>query len=1381
MNKIKSVIAFLCFFMLFDSYGQEFRYIQSKDGLYDSEINSISQDSSGMMWFGTWSGLISYDGIGFRLYRPEIGNPGSLPEKKIKKVFIDSKDNHWVVTSRNLCLYNPDMSVFSVVDFNRNIPIALDVKHLSEVKDHLIIQSFEGLYSFPISKIGVPEVKAQRLTIADDLLLNSFVSYSMSFDDNFLFTIDRDNSSKSEVYLAGIDTSEVAVKITIYDQFSVPAKVNAVEFVPSENNLYIATVDGIYVYSITAKRFVKGNYFKGLDIRYLKYASNHKIYGSASVPELVYIDLHSGISGSYAANPYNVGSVLNSNILSLYEDFSGNLWVGHQGQGITILNLYLKEFHTHRVEPWVSKPLMSNTIMCFNGTDEEILIGCRTGGLNIMRRGEDRGSSTEFERVTFRQSGQDGVFMDGIWDIARESDSIFWIGTDEGLLRLVHDQGKWKFDQSQPPIYRGVVRKIFIDVNKNIWCGTWLDGLIFIPALSKNSSRQSFRYRSDPGNPTTLSDNFVQSITLDSKKRLWVGTVSGFNLLASNYESLDLSGNTEPQLTFKRYVADKPSARKLNNNEVNCIFENVDGKIWVGTQGGGINILDPETDSFSYVTVNDGLPSNDVLGILRDDLGNLWISTNKGLALYNRNIDKPTFSVYDTFDGIQGEIFMVNSYFKSPDGEMYFGGDNGFTRFYPSQIKANTIPPKVAFTNLRFGNRILEIGDTINGKQIIEKSLNAVDRIKLPYSHNTFSIGVSAFHYQNPEGNKISYYLEGLDKIWRTVPASREFIYFTNLASGKYTLLVKVINSDNVESLKPRSLNIEIAPPWYRSWIMGIVYFLIVLLVIAGSVYYIMERQKSVYQRKLKLMEVENNESKMLFLTNIAHELRTPLSLVIAPIDDIVLNYKTIDPSWKNHLQLIHRNSKYLLKLVNQIIDFRKLNSGKLNLFLQNTDVVKLISDVVHNFKYLESSREVNLVLNLPQEKLYASVDAQKIEEILYNLLSNAFKNTDNGKTIEVKLEIVGNLPEKQLKLSVFNEGHDISDDDKLKIFERFYKTDEKKEGAGIGLSFSKSLVEMHGGIIDVESIKGRGVVFNVILPFNSSAATDVEEVESLNELINEGNITDTKPINQTEEADKEKELKIVIVEDNDELREFLKSVLSRTYSCYVGKDGVEGWDLVKEIVPDIVITDIIMPNKDGYELCKQIKDNLKTCHIPVILLTAKNSDSQIISGYEVGADAYVAKPFDINLILSQISRLIKNRKLIREKYLTQNFMVEVSGSNPSKDDEFIINVRNILEENISDPEFNVQGLSSQLNISTTQLYRKLKVLTGYSPVEFIRVIKLQKAYNLLNSRNNTVKEVCYLSGFNNLSYFIKCFREQFGVTPANFRDKGLSNENETG
>ena len=1386
MKRVILIFLFLLTIIPF-STGQQFRYIRPQEGFYDGEVNSIVQDSTGIMWFATWSGIVRYDGINFESFRPELRNPESLPDKKIKKLFIDSKNNLWAVSATSLCLFNNEKVTFRTINFDRSYNSVINILYVAEANENLLIHAVEGLYILPLNKVNSPEYKAKRVRVFREQELSVYFNYLNTFEEIVFLTSDSNSPLRSEIYIAKVDSNENSQVIRVINSFEVSSRVNAIEYVEPENNIYIATSDGVFVYSLADNDFVKDHYFKGIRVQNVLYTSDHKLYCSTNNTELLYIDLHLGNTGRYASNPNKLGSLPNNNIHVLFEDFSGNLWIGHQGQGVSIKNLFLKEFKTFRRDPLKEHTLNSNTIMCFNGTNREILIGCRTGGLNIMKKKLDDGKETEFSTVTFRQTYRNTDFAGGIWSIAKESDSVFWLGTDAGLKKLLNIKGKWEFDQSDIPVYREVIRNIIIDNNKNIWCGTWNSGLLFIPAMKNNPSRIYYTYSNDPANAESLSDNFVQNITLDSKGRLWVGTLNGLNLLKTNYSNLDLSGKVQPSLQFKRFIAEKPDKNYLNNNEINCVFENFDGKIWIATQGGGINILDTQTDIFSHITAEDGLPSNDIIGILRDEMGILWISTNKGLVAYNQFNERPLFTVFTGSDGIQGEIFMVNSFFKAVDGEMFFGGDNGFSRFYPARIKANNIPPKVALSGLKLANKMVGVNDTIGKRILLDKSLNYLSDIKFPFKNNSFSIGVSSIHFQHPEGNKIAYKLEGYDESWKILPASEQYARFANLPFGKYKFVAKAISSDNVESATSKVLSIEIMPPWYRTWYMSFIFLLLAFSALTGLILIVINRQRLVYQKKIDKMTIENNESKLVFLTNIAHELRTPLSLVIAPIDDIMQNYRSIDPSWKNHLQLVYRNSNYLLKLINQIVDFRKLNAGKLKLSTQETDIVRLIKDVVLNFKYMETRRKVNLNIKVPANKVIMPIDSQKIEEVLYNLLSNAFKHTADNHSITVSLEIAeGNdksgisLVGRHLRITVFNEGKDICDLDKEKIFERFYKIDENIDGAGIGLSFSKSLIEMHDGTIKVQSVEG-GVAFHVLLPFNKYGEDGQADIdnnqEGLEEVIADPYFfEEPEPESSTGNGQKS-ELKILIVEDNDELRLFLKKVLSRFYICFDASDGQEGWKITKDIIPDIVISDIIMPNKDGYQLCRQIKENLKTCHIPVILLTAKSAGNQIISGYDVGADAYVTKPFDMNLIISQISRLIKNRELIREKYITQNFMVEVAKPNPTKDDEFIINVRSLLEENLSDPEFNVKKLSQHLNISTTQLYRKLKALTSYSPVEFLRVIKLQKAYKLLNVRNNTVKEVCYLSGFNNLSYFIKCFREHFGVTPASFRDKGFSEQ----
>lgn len=1368
--KLSFSLVFILFVQL--CLGADFRYLRTNEGLYNGEINSVSQDQSGKMWFATWTGLVGYNGYDFQFFKPELENPYSLPDKKINKIFIDSKDRLWIASLAGVSYMNKEKLTFHTIPLEGLSAKDYYVMGFLETKNHIIAHTTQGLFLIDdqhLDELGYQAKKLKLFYNSDEI--NDYIHVGNSFDDKLILVTGTSSSVPTRILFPELVLENSQFILQTKKEYILTKQVNAIEYLKSENKLYIATVDGIHVLLLNQGIFESSAYFKGYNILNLIHTSDQRIYCYSNEPALMYFDLNSGQTGQFLPDPMKYGSLLDNKIMCLFEDFSGNLWIGSQGQGISILNLNQKEFHTFKHDDNNINSLNGNTVMCFNGTEKEILIGLRQGGINITPKKMTGNKPVKFDVVCYNQQAKPNSGFDYIWDIARESDSVFWVASDGGVARMKKVNNRWIYGAAiEQPIYKGTVRKVLVDKHRNIWCGTFFEGLLFFPALSTNPSRKIYHFPFDPTNNEAISDRTVISMLIDSKDRFWVGTVNGLNMVKTEYHNLDLTGHHKPELRFKQYVATTRKKDFLNANEINCIFENKDGKLWLGTQGGGINIMDTDSETFSHLTAEDGLPGNDIQGILSDQSGTKWISTYNGIVSIDLNNKTKPFTYYNHSDGIQGETFKINSYYQSADGEMFFGGDNGFTRFYPQDIRVNPTPPKIGFTNLRILNRIINVGDTISKGNIMSKSLNELETIELPYTKNSFSIGVGVHHYQYPEGNTISYNLEGFNDRWIKIPATNKYVYFSMLPSGEYTLQIRAQSADNVDATQEKALHIIILPPWYRTWYMTTIFILLVIIAITGIIYELIDRQHQSFQKKIDAIAVENNENKMNFLTNIAHELRTPLSLVIAPIEDLKQNYTTIDPNWKNHINLIFRNSNYLLTLINQIIDFRKLNVGKLQLNLQPTDIVSLVKDVVANFKGLESRRKTNLNIQVPDKSILVKIDSQKIEEVLYNLLSNAFKHTLEGNLIIVSLEVETEKT-KQIRISVFNEGKDISDEDKPKIFERFYKVAEEVEGTGIGLSFSKSLIEMHQGSISVESVEGKGVAFHVDLPFDEIIISRSSAKKSKTDLKWDKDVyhNDQAP----EEENEDKEISIVIVEDNADLRTFLKNTLSITYHCYEASNGKEGYKLIAKIIPDIVISDVLMPKMDGYELCEKMKDNIKTCHIPIILLTAKNASEHIVTGYEKGADAYVTKPFNMTIIKAQISRLIKNRELIREKYKTQNFMVEISATNLTRDDEFIIQLRQLLEENLSNFDFDVQELSSGLNMSKTNLYRKVKTLTGLSPVEFMLFFKMQKACELL-STTDSIKKIGYGLGFKNLSYFIKCFKKQFGVTPGIFRQQGL-------
>jgi signal transduction histidine kinase/ligand-binding sensor domain-containing protein len=1092
------ILVWLSFLLVFaESSARDFRYLRTENGLTDGEINSIVQDSTGNMWFATWTGLIRHNGQSFKVHQPVLGDSTSLPEKKIKFLFTDSRNNLWIVSSLNISRYKPETESFQTYRFENWPQGSVNVLFLSEISSHLILYASEGLFVLPLDEVINENIQIKPLKVFENRQqVQDYYHYSGSFKDVSVLVKNNTNGS-SQLFLSRL-FYEKEPYLEIDTVLLLNEHVNDAEFSSLNDLLYIATTNGIIAYNPQTGKFGPRS-FGGQDIQQILYTSNQRLYCTLPFPKIVYLDLHSGLTGSYESNPYIAGSLIDNEIHTLYEDFSGNLWVGHQGQGISIMDLYRKKFWSFRREPHLKQTLNSNTIMCFEGTESEIFIGCRTNGLNIVSKPQTTTQLPEFRHLHFAGDDVPGKTIDGIWDIEKQSDSLFWLGTDLGLFKLYRDgKSGWKTEkfQSEEPI-NFPIRKVFVDNNRNIWCGSHGYGLLFISNPTINKTGKFFRYENSIDDNKSLSDNVVISMFIDSHNRFWVGTNNGLNLLQIKYNELDLSGFGQPRLRFKRFVAAKPNADFLNNNEINCFYENFNGDIWIATQGGGINIYHSDSKSFSHITVADGLPSNDIISILPDGDGDLWISTHKGLVCYNRFAENPNFKVFNSTDGIQGEIFMVNSFYKASDGQMFFGGDNGFTCFYPQEIEPNPIKPRIFLNELRIRNQTVELGDIVFRKEIWKETINEAGRIAVPYKNNSISIGVSALHFQNPAKNQITYYLEGLFNSWYTVPASSGYVYLSNIPPGSYTFRAKTISADGLISEGEKSLEIFVAPPWYLTNLAIFLFSLFGLALTYGFVFILVNRQKLIYQKKIDKMTIENNESKMLFLTNIAHELRTPLSLIVAPVEDLVRNLK-VDGQWKNHMQLISRNSNYLLRLINQIIDFRKLHAGKLTFQPGKADIVRVVKDVVLNFKGFDSNRNIQLKLNVPAEAVYVFIDVQKIEEVLYNLISNAFRHTFNDHSITVSLEVtdenVNGNHAGRIQITVFNEGKEINEADRDRIFERFYKVDETSEGAGIGLSFAKSLVEMHNGQITVESVPGQGVSFCVKLPFNRVNAFESEQ-----------------------------------------------------------------------------------------------------------------------------------------------------------------------------------------------------------------------------------------------------------------------------------------------
>ncbi len=1371
--------AILVVFVALQGQGNFFRYIQPSDGLLSGEINHITQDSLGRIWIATWSGLICYDGFQFKNYRPVLGNDYSMPDKKVKYLLHGSDNNLWIATERNLVRLNLETLKFETFRFNRQDNDPVNILYLHEISGHIVIHSVEGFYALPLNQQNEDSFLINKVSINFSNKQFVYFNHSQAFDnDHFIAISNNHHDNSANVFLLRFQDKSEGYELSLEWLDRLDVRVNSIAHSSFGNEMYFTSKNGVYVFSKPNKKFTGEILFEGKSISKVFGASNNKIYAADILPQLYYYDRITQNTGEYVAEINKEGSLLNSNINTLFQDFSGVLWIGHQGQGISLLNLYPKDFVTIRRNPNNMHSLSSNAVMCFSSSTDHLIVGCRTGDINIapLHAVQDP-DNLSFLKLPEHDNTSSS---NGTWDIQKQSDSLFWVAQSQGLMMLtLNRQGKWNLTRYAQGdyVFNESIREIFIDSKNNLWCGTFSSGLVVIPDPLNNPSKKHYQYQYSNTDSNTLSDNVIHHIMVDSNDRMWISTGYGLNRLKQKFTSVDLA--QDPQLEFTRFVGKSITNNWLNSNEINMVYENFDGKIWVATQGGGINIYDPQSNTFSFLTSDHGLPGNDVFGMIADEENNLWISTERGLVLYEQSVNEKPITVYSHSDGIQSDVFLINSYHQDTDGRMYFGGENGFTAFYPQNITHNNIKPKILINDFRVYHSKQSENQNVQQRNDYLQKLRSNQKIILPYSNNSLSIGVAAVHYQYPEGNRITYKLEGYQDEWRNVTARARYIHYTKLPPGNYTFRVFATSTDNMISDNTQTIQIQIKPPWYKTQVMVVVFTLAGLLVLLLVVYVIINRQRQLYMHKLMNMKIENNESKMMFLANISHELRTPVSLISSPVDDLINNKTELNQKWHKHLYLIQRNSNYILKLINQIIDFRKLDAGKLKLQVKNFNLAQLIKGVIINFKSLESKKQISLQVNIPADTVMINADSQKIEEVLYNLLSNAFKHTPDGKEIIISVKTDDQSTGAYTEIEVYNQGSSIQESDYEKIFERFYKVNETDDGTGIGLSFAKSLVEMHGGTIWVNSDQN-GVAFHFTISTN--LVTDninADRAETTNDYDDDQSQRHVKltitPKHQLKEV-KEKLGKVLIVEDNTDLREFMSEILSRKYTCYQAANGYEGLSITDEMSPDIIITDAVMPKLDGFAMVEKIKSDIKTCHIPIIMLTAKSENENIIEGYNAGVDAYIMKPVNTNVVLSQIDRLLKNRKLIHEKYKQQNFMVEVAAKSLSRDDVFMKKAKDIIEKHLDDPNFNVKEFSNEMHMSTTQLYRKVKALTNYSPVEFLRITRLHKAHDLLSQNNYSIKEVSYLTGFNNLSYFVKCFREYFDITPANFRDKSWPN-----
>jgi len=793
-----------------------------------------------------------------------------------------------------------------------------------------------------------------------------------------------------------------------------------------------------------------------------------------------------------------------------------------------------------------------------------------------------------------------------------------------------------------------------------------------------------------------------------------------------------------------------------------------------------LNKFDSENEIFTNYREDDGLSNNVILGILQDEAGNLWLSTIRGLNKFDPDLE--TFSHFDVRDGLVSNEFSLGVH-KSSDGVMYFGGVNGFNKFHPDSIKDVSYVAPIIITDFKIFNQSVPIGiNSSNNRSILSESICETKQIDLTYEDYVISFEFAALDYHVPEKINYLYMLEGFDKQWNHTDALRRYATYTNLDPGEYLFKVKMANvkGDNNEAVA--LININIHPPWWKTaW----AYFLYAFLFV-GSVIVLwtlqMRRVRLKHEIQMSRFEAkklhEIDELKSTFFANISHEFRTPLTLILGPVKELI--NKENDKEKKKELKRVHRNADMLYGLVNQLMDLSKLEAGKMTLKTCEEDIVLIVKGIVLSFASLAERKNITLKFDSSNEEIIAFIDVDKLEKIVINILSNAFKFTNEGKKIDVNIRVRN----KRVEIIVADEGIGIPQDKLENIFDRFYQVDSshsrEHEGTGIGLALTKELVELHKGTIDVESAEGEGTTFIIRLPLGNSHLKPEEICDKNRDNGKEIIIPQATPVLDEKDdtnktvinliTDQDKHL-LLIVEDNTDVRNYIEGHLKKDYRILTAINGEEGVNKALEHIPDLVVSDVMMPKVDGYELCEKIKTDERTSHIPVILLTAKASSQDKIEGLETGADDFIMKPFDAKELKARVKNLIEQRKKLIDYYRKQQLFDISEIDAASTDKKFLNRAIEIIKKNISDENFNVDSFASEIALSRVQLHRKLVALLGHPPGDFIRIVRLTKAAKLIRNNFGNISEIALEVGFNNPANFAKAFRTQFGLSPTEYKN----------
>jgi len=1391
---LKKIIFLFCLFSVLTANpnpNSRFEHISVDEGLSNNIVTCIVKDRFGLMWFGTTDGLNKYDGYTFTVYKNIPADSSSLSHNWVTCLLEDHKGQLWVGTlDGGLCLYNRRQDNFIRFYRQRDDSTTLATNMVVS----LFEECYEDNYTLWVNTLwGVNRYNSETNDFkryypeTGSYQTNKHVVLAMAQDSSGrlwagtqyegLFHYDRPRD-----YFERYDVPDVYRRLF-------PNKNIAGILADRENGaerLWVGTTESglycVYPDSRLIEIVLKYDEVGSVSGLYMDTNRRNEIIWIFSESGLNRLDISTGNLIRYRNDPPDQHSISSDEIHDVYRDNTGILWIATR-LGISKLNPFNNNFRTLQPDYNYPNSLSHREVHDINqtgsGDNTSLWIGTAKG----LNRYEPRsGRFTHFYHDPDDPNSLTSNHITNIRKSMLNGHEELWVATSHGFNRIDPLSGTIKrfYLPDQDFTNANYIWSMCVDKSGKLWLG------------SGNAVLYSYDPRNDKFTRFRDFQRGINTLHIDSSGSLWIGTLVGL-------ARLNLSKIEENRKNYKDaitwYTNDEHNPQSISSSDVTTIYEDSRHTLWFGTSN-GLNKFDRIKQTFTRFGKTEGMPGSVIAAMLEDNGGNLWISTDHGITKFD--LLKNSFKNYDVGDGLQGNMFWFGA-FKNPDGDLYFCGSNGLTYFNPAMINENSIIPPVIITGFSLFNKPVFPGQGA----ILKEYISSTRELELTHEQSVFSFEFAALDYFNPQKNRYAYKMDGVDPDWVDTEASRRFVTYTNLDPGEYVFRVKGSNNDGIWNEEGTSIKVIILPPWWRTKWAYSIYLVMILAAVTGV--YRFQSNRLRIRRKMEINEMqaahlqELDRMKSRFFTNISHEFRTPLTLIKGPLQQFLKN--EFDDKNKSQYKMMLRNTYRLLELVNQILDISKLEAGQVRLQVSQTDIVPLLKEIALSFSAQAETQYIKLLWHCDTESAKGYIDPDKITKIITNLVSNALKYTPEGGEIVVSLNCppVSTLIHKEgieggLEISVSNTGPGIPPEDLDRIFDRFFQAGngfrKDSEGSGIGLALVRELVDLHHGKISVTSEPGKQTVFSIWLPVDRAGYApeeivmprgtipDVDSPEFLYEDLNENDAAVEDSLNADNEASDPpvkvtgSASRILVVEDNPDVVRYIRHILNSDFRISSAGNGVEGLKQAVKLYPDLIISDVMMPEMDGFELCRRIKTDQRISHIPVILLTAKADMDSKIEGLEFGADDYLSKPFDADELRARIRNLIRQRQMLREKF---SRMLEVNPAEvtaTSVDEQFLERVIKVFENHISDPDLDTVKFAREVGLSRSQLNRKLLALTSQPVSKFLLSLRLKRAAQLIQQYAGNVTEIAYMVGFQSLSYFAKKFREQYGETPSQFAKK---------